>query len=158
MSDDTGAAEALEQRFAERLLEDETLRADLTDEEFQPLLDWALDQLHVQAVALAAGTDEDAESQMDEVVECLREIVRPVNDAVGVRFDLSSEAFASRLGGVEDGLRPPLLGAEDATRLRCAVADAVPALAESKDERDGVDLVEDVVAVLRGEPTVGEER
>jgi hypothetical protein len=157
MSDDGGASDRLEQRYAERLLEDETLRSDLTDDEFRPLLDWALDQIHVHATTLAEATDEEADTHMEALTDSLREVLRPLNDAVGARFDLGPAAFADRLRGVEDALRPPLLEDEQAVeRTRCALATAVPALAAAKDERDGVDLVQDLVAVLRGEPTTGE--
>src|SRR5262245_50560157 len=39
---DDQAVAARQERVASRLLEDERLRGDLTDDEFQPLLDWAM--------------------------------------------------------------------------------------------------------------------
>ncbi|HET8627109.1 MAG TPA: hypothetical protein VFL91_06805 [Thermomicrobiales bacterium] len=57
-------AEALAERAAGPLLEDEALRGDLTDEGFGPLLDWATNALTAAAERVAA--EPDAERRMDD--------------------------------------------------------------------------------------------
>jgi hypothetical protein len=147
---DAGARDALEQRFAERLLDDEALRADLTDDEFQPLQDWALEQLHARASALADPSAPEAETELASVVDDLREVLRGVNDAVGQRLALDAQAFANGLASIVGALQPPLYGAEEpAAAARQAVEAALPALAAHKDDADAVELVQALVSALR---------
>lgn len=145
------ARDALEQRFAEQLLDDETLRADLTDDEYQPLQDWALDRLHEQAVALADPDASEAETAMAGVLESLRQVLRAVDDAVGHRADRDAQAFSDGLAPVVEAVAPPLYAAEGpATEVRQNVEAAIPRLAAQKDELDGPALVQELVAVLSG--------
>src|SRR5687768_13759041 len=109
---DEGAVEALEQRFAERLLEDESLRADLTDDEFSPLQDWALARLHERVAALADPAAPEAATDLESLVECLRAVLRAANDTLGHRFDLDAQAFSDGLMAIYDALEPPLYAAE----------------------------------------------
>ncbi len=147
---DASARDALEQRFAERLLDDEALRADLTDDEFQPLQDWALERLHARASALADPSAPEAETELAQVVECLREVLRGVNDTVGQRLDLDAQGFTDGLASIVGALQPPLYGAEEpAAAARQAVEAALPALAAHKDDADAVELVQTLVSALR---------
>src|SRR4051794_26162043 len=100
MSDDAKTPDAPEQRFAERLLDDERLRADLTDDEFQPLQDWALDRLHQSALALSHPAAPEAETTLEAVVAGLRAVLRAVNDALGHRVDLDADDFAAALAQI----------------------------------------------------------
>jgi hypothetical protein len=148
MADDA-ARDALEQRFAEQLLDDESVRADLTDDEYQPLQDWALDRLHEQAVALADPTAPEAESTMAGVVDALRQILRAVDDTVGNRADRDAQAFADGLGPVVAAVGPPLYadaGAADAVQ-ECVKA-VIARLAAQKDDLDGPALAQEIVAAL----------
>lgn len=65
-------AAALAQSAAETLLGDETLRGDLTDDGFGPLLDWALAALKAAAARAAALPDAEAEAQMSAATERVR--------------------------------------------------------------------------------------
>ena len=95
MTDET-ARDVLEQRFAEQLLDDESLRADLTDDEYQPLQDWALDRLHARAVALADPYLPRGRDDNGGVVDCLRQILRAADDTVGHRYDLDAARLRRR--------------------------------------------------------------
>ena len=53
-------AEALAERAVEALLDDETLRGELSDEGFTPLLEWATNALTAAARELAAAPDAEA--------------------------------------------------------------------------------------------------
>jgi hypothetical protein len=150
MSDDA-AAQALEQRFAERLLEDESLRADLTDDEFSPLQSWALARLHERAAALADPAAPEAETELESLLECLRAVLRAANDTLGHRFNLDAQAFSDGLMGIYDALEPPLYAAEGpANNAQLALEAVIPRLAARKDEADGVELVDALVAALTG--------
>jgi hypothetical protein len=76
------AVAARQERAASRLLEDESLRGDLTDDEFQPLLDWAMATAD-QLVASTAGlSDGRAERRIDGGLGAIREAVAAAADAV----------------------------------------------------------------------------
>ncbi|MBA2451387.1 MAG: hypothetical protein H0V51_25510 [Chloroflexi bacterium] len=71
------------QRAAERLVEDERLRRNLTDEQFGPLLGWALALVDRVAEATAGESDEAAEGRLDRVVVQLRETLSEVDRLAG---------------------------------------------------------------------------
>jgi hypothetical protein len=146
------ARDALEQRCAERLLEDEALRADLTDEEFQPLMDWALERLHQCAAALADPAAPEAEATMASVLDGLRAVLRAANDALGWRTDLTPTAFTDRLRALCAALQPPLYPSEaQAATARRAVEAVLPSLVARKDEAAGTELVAALVTALRAD-------
>jgi hypothetical protein len=148
---DDAARDALEQRFAEQLLDDEGLRGDLTDDEYQPLQDWALDRLHERVVALADPAAPEAETAMESVLESLRQVLRAVDDTVGHRADRDAQAFADGLTPLVEAVAPPLYGAEGpANEVRQNVEAAIPRLAAQKDDLDGPAIVQELVAVLSG--------
>ena len=150
VGDDATVREALVQRCADQILGDEALRSDLTDDEFQPLLDWALERLDERAASIADPASPDAETEMARVVECLRGVLRPVNEAIGRRAELDEQGFADSLARIVEALEPPLYPAEGpANNAEAAVEAALPSLAARKDEVDGVELVEELVAALR---------
>ncbi|HZS00964.1 MAG TPA: hypothetical protein VFE37_19755 [Chloroflexota bacterium] len=150
MADDA-ARDALEQRFAEQLLDDESLRADLTDDEYQPLQDWALDRLHERACALADPAASDAETAMASILETLRQVLRAVDEAVGHRADRDAQAFAEGLAPLVEAIAPPLYAVEGpATEVRKNVEALIPRLAAQKDDLDGPALVEELVTALAG--------
>lgn len=139
MPDDVAARA---ERFAARLLDDETLRRDLTDDEFQPLLDWALGRLHERAATLP-------DPALEEVTAGLRAALRAANDALGQRYDLAPEAFAARLAALADTLRPPLYATDAAAAAaRAAVRARAADLAARKDTAEGGDLAADLAAAL----------
>ncbi len=154
------AADALEKRVAEQLLGDEALRSDLTDDEFQPLLDWALDALHQRVAALADPATPEAETELAHVAECLRAVLRAANDTIGRRADLDAESFTNGLSAIGESLDSAIYGAEGpAVDAETALEALIPDLAASKDELDGAAATAALAAALRGEYTAlgGEE-
>jgi hypothetical protein len=71
-----------QERAAGRILDDEGLRGDLTDDEFQPLLDWALAQTDRAAAATASQDDQAADAAIDGAIMTIREVLRAAQDAV----------------------------------------------------------------------------
>jgi hypothetical protein len=97
-SDDAVATR--QERLASQILEDERLRGDLTDDEFQPLLNWALTAADRLAASTAGLPDEQADRRIDTGLSAIRESVAAAADAIA--------AYAER----------------DADRLRRALAEA----------------------------------
>ncbi len=60
---------------AERLLEDERLRGELTDDEFQPLLDWALATVDRVAAETAGQTEEVARRRLEAALDRIRDAI-----------------------------------------------------------------------------------
>lgn len=79
-SPDSDVIAARQQRAAERLVEDERLRGDLTDEEFGPLLDWALATIDRVAAETVGQPDDVADGQVMASVAAIREALALVND------------------------------------------------------------------------------
>jgi len=154
-SDATSAAgDALEKRVAERLLGDETLRADLTDDEYQPLQDWALDSLHRRVAALADPATPEAETEIAHVAECLSAVLRAANDSIGRRADLDAPAYAEALAAIRTEVESAIYGAEGpATDAQRALEALLPELAARKDDLDGAAATTALAAALRGEYT-----
>lgn len=76
-------AEARAQRAAERLVDDERLRRNLTDQQFGPLLDWALGLVERVATATAGQSDEAARRRIDHVLAQVRETLTEVDRLAG---------------------------------------------------------------------------
>ena len=157
---DTEEARAiLEQRCAERLLDDETLRADLTDDEFAPAQDWALARLHARVAALPAP-DATGEHALEALVDALRRVLRTLNDVVGRRFDLSAEEFRAGLDALGAELAPTIYDdAETSMTARQRLRARAEALTARKDEDDGAALMAALIATLdESTPPPEEER
>ena len=74
-------AETLAQGAVERLVENETLRGDLTDIGFGPIVEWASNALIAAAQQAAADSDEAAQARIDEAETAAKRIVEEVVDA-----------------------------------------------------------------------------
>jgi len=123
----------LAQMAVESLVEDEALRGDLTDWEYQPPLDWAI--ARVTRCAEKASGKEDPYAYMDACVGGLRQILRAAVQAV-------SERDASSLGDV---LSPPAVDAADIEVIRRQLAEL--ALSEDKEMN-----ARQIVDALSGRP------
>jgi hypothetical protein len=95
----------------ERLAEDESLRGDLMDDAFKPIIDWVTSLVPAAASRAAPDPDPDeaGEQLNDAARQTVRSLVRVVSDG-----DTSS---------LRDQLQPPLLTADEAERARQAVPD-----------------------------------
>jgi hypothetical protein len=123
-------ADAVAQTVAERLSEDESLRGDLTDDGFSPVLNWAIDLATTAATRLP---DADALSAG------IRGLVRGLVQA----------AESGDATPLKDALLPPLFTAEHVEELGRAVEQAVGETT-SPDER-----AQQLVQALSAAPTEG---
>jgi len=80
---------ARQERAAGLILDDEGLRGDLTDDEFRPLLDWAIAASDRIAAAVKMPNEEAAMTEIGERVSAVKGAVR-----------LAAEAVAAHVNGV----------------------------------------------------------
>ena len=71
-------AAALAQGSVERLVENERLRGDLTDDGFNPLLTWATDALTAAAQGMVDAPDDAASARMAEAEETTKRLIGAV--------------------------------------------------------------------------------
>jgi hypothetical protein len=74
-------AESLAQGAVERLVENETLRGDLSDVGFGPIVEWASNALIGAAQQVTTDPAEAAQARMDEAETATKRIVEEVVDA-----------------------------------------------------------------------------
>lgn len=119
------------QRAAERLVDDERLRRNLTDQQFGPLLDWALGLVDRVARATAGQSEEAARRRIDRVVAQVRETLTEVDRLAGQPVTAGSTridrlvAEVIRAPDAEAGRRSVLRRAADPSDV--AAADEGPA-------------------------------
>jgi hypothetical protein len=103
LADDTAAAVAARQeRAAGRLLDDERLRGDLTDDEFQPLLDWALAVVDTIAVSTLSLAPNAAERRLDAGVSDVTEIIRLAGVVIVACGDTKGQRAEQALADLAD--------------------------------------------------------
>lgn len=86
-----------QERAAVRILEDERLRGDLTDDEFQPLLDWALGTVDRVAESTAGTDDAEADVTIDAAMTVIREVVGAAGAAVVAHNEGDADRRTSEL-------------------------------------------------------------
>jgi hypothetical protein len=138
----------LAERLTARLAEDESLRRDLTDDEFAPLAAWATRRVEALAGISTRLAPGPAEAYFNGVTSRLLELLRTLNLAIGQRASASPELVRNRLELLDTLLVPPLLDGPIAQR---AQADLEALLAEPADRiqaLDGPELVRRLVGSL----------
>ncbi len=78
-------AEALAERAVGALLDDETLRGDLSDDGFGPLLEWATNALTAAARQVADAPDAEAEARMEAAGAAVKDTLAAAVQAAGGR-------------------------------------------------------------------------
>lgn len=103
-------AENLAQGAVERLVENESLRGDLTDSGFGPIVEWASNALIGAAQAATNESEETAQARMDEAETATKRIIAAVVDAA--QRHTRAEVLAL--------LNDPLVARDLGARLRIA--------------------------------------
>ncbi len=88
---------ARQERAAGRILDDERIRGDLTDDEFQPLLDWALSVADRLAAATAGQDDASADRTLDERLHAVRDIVEEAGHVLSAHVEGDADRVHSGL-------------------------------------------------------------
>jgi hypothetical protein len=144
------------ERYAERLLEDERARSNLTDEEFQPLLDWALDTLEQVTAEPSPGTEQSA-SRSEAATAAIREILATVNDAFEDGQAGGAAGVAEQLRPLIDVIGPPIVRPDRVDVARRRIERAIESLAEQGGPVDGADITGRLAEALRPDPEHPEE-
>jgi len=131
--------EARRQRAAERLLEDESLRGDLTDNEFLPLLDWALAAIDPIASRTIGLNDGQAETMIERGHSQVREAVRVAGEAIAAVSQGDVEARGRALRDLPAALGVPLVPETMLETARDRLKSAVEILTDD-DSLGSVDL------------------
>lgn len=139
---------ARQERAAERLLEDERLRGDLTDDEFQPLLDWALAASDGLAARTAGLSDDEADRMLDAGLDRIKDGVRTAGAAVSAMLDGGADARNAELARLAELVAPPLVGENAVGRARVRLAAALEPITANPDLAGG-DLARAVAEALR---------
>ena len=87
-------AEALAERAVGALLDDETLRGDLSDDGFGPLLEWAANALTAAARQVADAPDAQAEARMEAAGVAVKETLAAAVQAAQGRSRRDALALA----------------------------------------------------------------
>lgn len=88
---------ARQEQVASRILEDERLRGDLTDDEFQPLLDWALNVTDRLVAGTGGLSDADADARIDAGLQVIRDVVGAAGAAIAAHAEGDAERRSSEL-------------------------------------------------------------
>lgn len=129
--------DARRERAAARILEDERLRAHLTDDEFAPLLEWALARVDAAVRATAdVADDEAADEIIGRELARLRDHLRTLDLLIGRRDTLSAEQYAARLDDLARAIPAPNLAAQR------------NAIVARRTESDGATLARTIAALL----------
>ncbi|RMH02162.1 MAG: hypothetical protein D6706_00665 [Chloroflexi bacterium] len=95
----------LHKNAAESILENNTLRDALTDDDAQELLDWAMAQLKQAAEVAMLLPEETAESFMTERVTAVSRIMRQVNNLTAKLPHMATEDLQFRLDDLSAALQ-----------------------------------------------------
>lgn len=138
----------LARSLAERLTEDETLRGNLSDEAFEPLLDWALRRVDLLAERCGARAPEVAEACFESGGRALRELLRVADLAIGQRAAQAPDLALGRLQLLDTLIEPPLFGADEVTAARRRLAELLEQPASVLAGLADAELARRVVAAL----------
>jgi phosphatidylserine/phosphatidylglycerophosphate/cardiolipin synthase-like enzyme len=94
---DADRVAARQEQAAARILEDERLRGGLTDDEYQPLLDWALTMTDRIAASTAGMDDSEADRAIEAGLEAVRGIVGAARAAVVAHAEGHAEHRSAEL-------------------------------------------------------------
>ena len=144
--DFTSSVPGRQERAAGRILDDEGLRGDLTDDEFQPLLDWALSVTDKVAEATSNLDDEQAEPVLDSSIGVVRHVLRCAQDVVIAHAEGRADDRRYALDDISQAWKPSLVGGDDADAPR-TVWQPLQALADRLDAESDVPGTEITAAI-----------
>jgi hypothetical protein len=135
--------------LATRLVEDETLHGNLSDDEFKPLLDWAMTRIGELAESCSKLPAAQADTRFERASQQLLDLLRVVDLAVGQRAAASQAMVTSRLEMLDTFLGPPLLEEDAAARARSRLEALVSQPPERLQAAQGVELTRSLAQALR---------
>jgi hypothetical protein len=148
--DFSDAVPGRQERAAGRILDDEGVRGDLTDDEYQPLLDWALSVTDLVAAGTATLDDDEAEPVLDHGISIVRQVLRLAQEVILAHAEDRADDRRYALDDISQAWKPSLLGGNDADAPR-TVWQPLQALADRLDAEPGLagtDVTAQIVAAL----------
>lgn len=127
---DTSVITSRQERAAGLILDDERLRGALTDEEYQPLLDWALAASDRVVASTTGQNDATAEQAIASGLQAIKEVVQAAGSAVASGSGTNPASQTALLDG--------LLSRLEAAGLGGGVTDRARDLLAGVDLRDGI--------------------
>lgn len=89
-----------QERAASRILEDESLRGDLTDDEYRPLQEWAIGETDRIAASTAEMPDATADALIDQKLVSIREVILAAGAAIVAHAEGDDKRRASEVAFV----------------------------------------------------------
>ncbi len=140
--------EQFAERLSTRLVEDETLRGSLSDEEFQPLLDWALGRVGELARSGSTLPPAAAPARLRKAESQVLELLRLADLAIGERAEADPGLVVSRFQMLDTLLAPPLLEQDAAGRARARLEALLAEPPERLQAAEGAELARRVAEAL----------
>jgi hypothetical protein len=141
--------ESRRERAASRLLDDERLRGGLTDDEFKPLLDWALDLMDRVVLTTRGENDDRADDAIGIARQEISEISRHADIAIQAHREGKRATRSEALGAidriVDEHYRPNEPG-RDAARPLSRLAQRL----DAEPNLDTVAVAEAIVTAISG--------
>lgn len=141
---------ARQERAASRILENERLRGDLADDEYQPLLDWALTVTDRVAASTADLEDEAADERIGGSAQVLGEILEAASYAIVAHNEGDADRRRRELEFIADRVGAVPLGQDDAAAL-ATMTGQLATLADRLDaapELSGADVAQQIADAL----------
>ena len=144
------AVAARQERAAGCILDDEGLRADLTDDEYGPLLDWALGVADRLGLATGGLDDAAADAVIDAGLQTAREILRAASAAIVAQAEGDASRRAAELAylGQQSEVLAATLGVRDESSGAAKQFATLDAQFEGEPELSGPDLATHIAQAL----------
>ena len=142
------SVEQLAESISTRLTEDETLRGGLSDEEFQPLLDWAVGRIGELATSCRKLPPASGAAELKRASDQLVKLLQTVDVAIGQRSGAAPTLVASRFQMLDTLLEPPLVDRATATRARARLEAILAQPARRLQSTDGAELTRQLADAL----------
>jgi hypothetical protein len=140
--------EQIAESISTRLVEDERLRGNLTDDEFQPLLNWALERVGQLRESHARLAPAAAEARLQRAGDQIFNLLRIADLAVGQRATATPDLVVSRIQMLDTLLAPPLFEEEAANRARARLDALLTQPAQRLQAASGTDIARRLAEAL----------
>jgi hypothetical protein len=145
---DAATIASRQERAESRLLDDERLRGNLTDDQFQPLLDWALSEADRIAASTAGLDDEAADRRLDAGIAVVKEVVQLAGEAVAAHVEAAGDRRRGLLAELASRIREIGPAGGDAEPARRRI-EAVARRLGRKRDLDGAEAAAAIAEALR---------
>ena len=126
-----------QRRAAERLLEDEQLRGSMTDEELNPLLEWALATVDRVAAATAGESDAVADERIERAVATIRRVFAAADRVLALAARRTGKDLNTEVQSLIDAATPPLVPPDEVASRRARITAALDQISRAESGSSG---------------------